>query len=54
MSLDADADAVEAASQVALLKDELNAEASAEAPAAKAAASLTAVPAPAAAPDRPC
>jgi hypothetical protein len=50
MSLDADADAVEAASQVALLKDELNAEASAEAPAAKAAASLTAVPAPAAAP----
>ena len=50
MSLDADADAVEAASQVALLKDELNAEASAEAPAAKAAAALTAVPAPAAAP----
>ena len=50
MSLDADADAVEAASQVALLKDELNAEASAEAPAAKAAASLAAVPALASAP----
>jgi hypothetical protein len=50
MSLDADAEAVEAASQVALLKDELNAEASAEAPAAKAAASLAVVPALASAP----
>ena len=54
MSLDADAEAVEASSQVALLKDELNAEASAEAsaeaPAAKAAASLAAVPALASAP----
>jgi hypothetical protein len=49
MSLDADAEVVEAASQVALLKDELNAEASAEAeaPAAAPAASPAASPAPA-------